>query len=118
MRDPRLWLVLVVIVAAGGLISWQLRGSDQSAPVTQDELEDAVFVCRESGAVFVGKVRPTPATHPSTGKPTLMPGLYDTRKQAWVAAPPFELQQKQRTVGQGGQPLERTGPIPPDAPRI
>lgn len=118
MRDPRLWLVMVVIVAAGALISWQLRSPDQSAPVSQEELDDAVFVCRDSGDVFIGKVRPTPATHPATGKPTLMPGLYDTRQQAWVAAPPFELQQRQRPMGQGGQPLERQGPIPPDAPRI
>ncbi len=118
MRDIRLWLAMAAVVLGGGLISFQLRSDNRSAPVDESELETAVFVCRESGELFVGKVRPTPALHPTSGKATLLPGLYDVEHKRWVTAPPFEQQQRLQQSGKQAARLLRQGPIPDSAIRI
>lgn len=118
MRDIRVWLALAAVVAGGWLITMQLRPADHSAPVQSEELATVVFVCRESGEVFVGKVRATPAMHPVTGRPTLMPGLYAPDQQKWVAGPSFEELQRATPLmksAKGKTPLLREGPIPPTA---
>ncbi|MBI1344773.1 hypothetical protein GC163_00640 [bacterium] len=121
MRDPRIWITVVGLALGGWLISSQLSGGPRSLPVTQDELADAVFLCRESGELFAGKVRPTPALHPITGKETLLPALYCPKCQQWEAAPALEQQQRAAMVlkcAKTKAALERTGPVPETATRI
>ncbi len=121
MRDVRVWLALAGIVAGGWLISLQLQSADSSSPVLAEELATAVFVCRESGEIFVGKVRTTPAVHPKTGRPTLMPGLYAPDQQKWVAGPSFEELQRSTPEMKSAKtktPLLREGPIPATAVQI
>lgn len=120
IMDRRLIAAVLAIVASGALLASQLRSNDRSAPVTQDELEDAVFVCSETKDVFVGKVRPTPATHPGTGRATLQPGLYSAKTKAWIPGPPFETRQRGGTPvqGPGGETLSLKGPIPETAKKL
>lgn len=106
-------IVLIASAVAASLTSGGCGGSLGSPP----EVPRVVFVCKESGEVFVGPARPTPAVHPVTGKATIMPGLYSPQKQVWMAAPPLETQQ--RSAAQSTNPaasrLQREGPIPDTA---
>lgn len=118
MHDKRLWIALIGLMFGGWLISSQLTGGMRSAPVTQDELADAVFICRESGELFAGKVRPTPAAHPTTGQPSLMPALYCPKCEKWEEAPGLEQQQRSALTlkcAKTKAALQRTGPVPPTA---
>jgi len=120
MRDYRLWLALGGVVCGGWLIVRAMDG-DRSTPASKDELPRMVFVCRESQELFVGPARATPAKHPATDRPTLMPGLYCAKCQTWHAGPPSDaaarapekvLCPKTRAV------LLREGPMPKDAIEI
>lgn len=105
--------VLIAIAVAASLAT----GGCGSSASSQPEVPRVVFVCKESGEVFVGPARATPAVHPVTGKATIMPGLYSPQKQVWMAAPPLETQQ--RSAAQSTNPaasrLQREGPIPDTA---
>ena len=121
MYDQRLWFAIIGLTLGGWLISSQLTGGMQSAPVTQEELADAVFICQESGELFAGKVRPTPAAHPATGKLTLLPALYCPKCQRWESAPGLEQQQRAALTlkcAKTKAELQRTGPIPDQATKI
>lgn len=104
---------VLMILTLGGL--W-LGGCADSSSSTE-KVPQVVFVCQESGEVFIGPARPTPAVHPHTGRATIMPGLYSPQKKAWIAAPPLETQQ--RAAANSNQPeasrLQREGPIPETA---
>jgi len=121
MYDQRLWIALVGLIFGGWLISNQLTDGMRSAPVTQEELTDAVFICRESKELFAGKVRPTPVAHPTTGQPTLVPALYCPQCQQWEIAPGLEQQQRAALVlkcAKTKAELQRTGPVPASATKI
>lgn len=112
--------LLVLKLSAGCLcIAWLVMagcGCNNSSDTGQ-QLADMVFVCKESGEVFVGKPRPTPAPHPVTGRETVMPGLYSPAKKSWIAGPPLDTLQRAQggPVGTKQQPLLRDGPIPETA---
>jgi hypothetical protein len=120
MRDFRLWLALAGVFGGGWLIVRAMDG-DRSRPVSRDELPTMVFVCRESHELFVGPARATPAPHPSTEKPTLMPGWYCPKCQTWHAGPPSDVAARapEKVVCRKTRtPLLREGPKPKDAREI
>jgi len=59
-----------------------------SRPKEISEAAAAVYVCRDTGTVFSGPLKPTPAVNPATGQATLVRGLYCRQCQKWRAAPP------------------------------
>jgi hypothetical protein len=116
----RLWLALLG-VGIGGWLIFSALARERTAPVTEDELPLMVFVDRESGELFVGKVRPTPAVHPRLGEPRLLPGWYCPQCAKWYAGPPSDA--AERTVDvvrcpKTRDPLHREGPLPAAAPEI
>lgn len=56
-----------------------------------------------------------PATHPETGKKTLVPGLYCPECGKWYPAPPTEVLQRSASAyrcPKGGHPMSPNGPRP------
>jgi hypothetical protein len=121
MRDIRLWLALAGLSVGGYLLASQVTGGDGSAPVTDDELTTLVFVCRDTGELFVGKSRSTPAERPDNGRPTLLPGWYCGECRTWHTGPALDEWQRRPTpvlCPKTKKPLERTGPSPDGATKI
>ena len=114
-QSQRVWR-LVAIHLCLAWITVVSSGCTGSTDAVQP-LADMVFVCKESGEVFIGQPRPTPAPHPETGRETVMPGLYSPAKKTWIAGPPLETLQRAAggPVGTKQQPLLRDGPIPETA---
>lgn len=120
-RETSLTFMAIIGLLIGGWLIARSWGDAEGRAVQPNELPEMVFVCRESGDMFVGRARPIPAIHPHSGRPTLMQGWYCPERQHWVAGPSYE--EVQRT----GQPpvsprrrlpLLEQGPIPADAPRL
>lgn len=93
MRDYRLWLALGGLLLAGRLMYPVLAG-DRSSSVRDEERQNFVYVCRESGEAFVMRAKNPTETHPRTGQNTLMPGLYCQQCQKWRASPPLSVLQQ------------------------
>jgi hypothetical protein len=79
----RLLLTTTAIVAAMAVVCvWNGNRSAKSPSI--------VYVCRETGAVFIGRGEPAPVIHPVTGRATLFPGLYCPQCEKWSPAFPME----------------------------
>jgi hypothetical protein len=108
-----MWLITMCAMAWGC--------TNDGGPVQVSELTELVFVCQQSQEVFVGKARTTPAAHPATGQPTLMPGLYCERCRVWRAGLPVEQLQRSPEAAncpKTRQPMSLTGPPPTSANRL
>jgi hypothetical protein len=119
LRDVKLWLALGGLALSGWLIVGAMD-RDRSPPVTDDELRQMVFVCRESQELFVGAARATPATHPTTQRQTLLPGWYCAKCQTWHAGPPSDAAPRADQVRcpKTRLPLLREGPLPSNATQL
>jgi hypothetical protein len=93
MRDFRMWLAIGGLLLAGRLLYPVLAG-ERSSQVRDEYRQLFVFVCRESGETFVMRAKNAVETHPRTGQPTLMPGLYCEQCQKWRASPSLSLLQQ------------------------
>jgi hypothetical protein len=116
-RDVKTWLALGGLMLGGWLIVSAIDG-DRSAPVTAEELPTMVFVDRDSQQMFVGTARATPAAHPQTGQPTLLPGLYCPKCQTWHAGPPSDASARRPAsvlCPKTRVPLQPEGPHPSSA---
>lgn len=114
MNDFRVWLAGTALLVAGWLLYPSLAG-DRFAPVRDEERPERVFVCRESGDVFVLRAQESVETHPRTGKTTLMPGLYCAQCGKWRASPPLAVLQQSESARQcpvHHVPLQCEGPLP------
>jgi len=114
MRDYRLWLALGGLLVAGRLLYPVLAG-ERSSPVRDEERQKFVFVCQESGEAFVKRAQNTVETHPRTGRPTLMPGLYCEQCQKWRASPPLSVLQQNPSASlcpTHKTPMASDGPLP------
>ena len=114
MRDYRLWLAVGGLLLAGRLLYPALAG-DWSRPVRDEDLQQFVFVCRDSGETFVLRAKHSPEIHPRTGQPTLMPGLYCEQCRQWRASPPLEVLQQNASASWCAKhrvPMTSNGPKP------
>lgn len=114
MRDFRLWLAIGGLFLAGRLLYPVLAG-ERSASVRDEQRQKFVFICRESGEMFVMRAKNTVEKHPRTEQPTLMPGLYCPQCQKWRASPPVSVLQQNPSASIC--PIHRTamtnnGPLP------
>lgn len=113
----RFWCALGGVVFGGWLI-YSALATDRSTPVSPEELPEMVFVDRQTGELFVGQARPTPAAHPQTGALQLMPGWYCPSCQTWHAGPAFDQMDRLTTpvlCPKTRTPLLREGPRPASA---
>ncbi|MBS0203808.1 MAG: hypothetical protein JSS49_12965 [Planctomycetes bacterium] len=115
MRDIRVWIAAGLLLLAGRMI-YPVVAGDRSTPVREEHRQKFVFVCRESGEIFVLRARGTNESHPRTGQPTLSPGLYCSECQKWRASPPVEVLQQNpsaRMCATHRIPMTNQGPLPP-----
>lgn len=89
MTDYRSWLVAGCFLLAGWLLYPALAGTT-SRPVTDADLQEFTYVCRESGETFRLLGRSAPAAHPTTGRLTLWPALYCEQCQKWSISGPID----------------------------
>ena len=84
-RTLFLWLAAGAIAATTawtGMLLWKHP--------TQEDRPPVVFVCRETGALFLTRDPAVPQVHPDTDRATLWPGLYCPDCERWTAAPPMD----------------------------
>ncbi len=93
MRDYRIWISLAGLLLAGRMLYPALAG-DRTSPVRDEERQEIVYVCRDSGETFVLRAKTSPEKHPTTGRLTLMPGLYCEQCRVWRASPPLDVLQQ------------------------
>lgn len=114
MNDYRVWLAIGGFLLAGRLLLPVLAG-DRSSQVREDDYQQVVYVCRDSGETFLLKAKSAPEKHPRTGQPTLWPGLYCESCKAWKFVGPLESLQasgKPPLCPRHNSPLTLDGPQP------
>jgi hypothetical protein len=89
-RDPRVWTAIVTFGAAACLLIPAVLPARAPA-VTDESIAEIRYICTESGEVFTRRLTAASLTHPTTGKPTLVPAVYDPRKKKWKPGPPLEV---------------------------
>lgn len=85
--------LLVLIGAAvigSGLVISAARFSRQSAAQRGAQGIQAVYICRETGELFVGHGESAPQIHPESGRATLWPAVYCPQCEIWSPSPPTE----------------------------
>lgn len=113
MANSRLYAAFAAVVISGLLLYPVLVGG--SSPVPDDQLQEIVYVDRETGATFLLCARSSPEIHPETGEPTLVPGMYCEKCRAWKPVGPLEMLQTSRIIHKCPLhkiPLLRDGPRP------
>ena len=93
-RDPRIWTAVVALGIAAWLIGPSMIPARPPA-VSEDAIPTITYVCRESGEVFTLRMAGEVLEHPTTGKPTLVPAVYDAKRKKWKPGPPLEIMHKQ-----------------------
>jgi len=89
-RDPRFWTAVGALCLAAWLVAPHLLPA-RPPTVTEDQIPEIRYVCRETGEVFSRRATAEVLPHPLTGKPTLVPAVYDVRKKRWRPGPPPEV---------------------------
>ena len=79
-----IWLTLGALSAGAVLTVWVRDTADEVSH------SRAVYICRETGDLFVGRGETAPQIHPESGRATLWPALYCPQCEAWTASPPTE----------------------------
>ena len=88
--DPRVWTAMVAFGAAAVLLVRAVLPARAPA-VAEESIAEIHYVCTESGEVFTRRLTAASLPHPTTGKPTLVPAVYDPRKKKWKPGPPLEV---------------------------
>jgi len=88
--DPRVWTAMVAFGAAACLLVPAVLPARAPA-VAEESIAEIHYVCTESGEVFTRRLTAASLPHPTTGKPTLVPAVYDPRKKKWKPGPPLEV---------------------------
>lgn len=89
-KDVRTWTAVVGLVAAACLLGPAVLRS-RPPVVAEGAVAEIRYVCTETGDVFTRRLTAATLTHPTTGKPTLVPAVYDARKKSWKPGPPLEV---------------------------
>lgn len=84
-------LLVIWSVALGFLI---VLGCGSSPPSDPHANQMVYYDRATKRAVVYNISRVSPALHPQTGQPTLVPALYCTECQKWFPAPPIEIRER------------------------
>ena len=93
-RDSRVWIGIL----ASGLAAWLLAPvvfPPRPPAVAEDAVPEIHYVCTETGESFVRPLAAAALTHPTTGRPTLVPAVYDAKRKKWRPGPPLEVMRRQ-----------------------
>lgn len=93
-KDPRVWTAVVALGIAAWLIAPFVMPARPPA-ASEDAIPQITYVCKESGEVFTLRMTGEVLEHPTTGKPTLVPAVYDAKRKKWKPGPPLEIMHKQ-----------------------
>jgi hypothetical protein len=89
-KDARFWTAVVAFAGAACLLAPAVLPA--RAPVVAEEsIAEIRYVCTETGDVFTRRLTSSTLAHPTTGRPTLVPAVYDPRKKRWKPGPPLEV---------------------------
>ena len=94
-QDARFWTAVVTFGIAAWLIVPQVIG-DRAPVVRAEDLPEGDYICRESREVFRLPATAITPFNPKTGKPTLVPAVYDANKKSWKQGPPLDVRQRMR----------------------
>jgi len=86
-KDPRFWTAVVASTVAAWLVAPHLLPA-RPPVVSENEISEIRYVCRETGEVFSLRATAAVLPHPVTGESTLVPAVYDARKKRWKPGPP------------------------------
>lgn len=86
MLHKPIFLISLAALLLGSVIAVTLW---QPSSATVDR-HPAVYICRQTGDLFVGRGQTAPQIHPETGRATLWPALYCPHCETWSASPPTE----------------------------
>jgi hypothetical protein len=116
MSKVTIGIAVAVVIAAGAALYPLFVGGSSAVP--DELLQQFVYVDTNSGEAFLLRARRSPELHPETGEPTLIPGMYCEKCEAWKPVGPMENLQTRRAVHRCPVhkiPLTMDGPLP-DAP--
>ena len=92
-KDARFWTAVVSCGLAAFLIAPAVLPA--RAPVVAEEsIAEIRYVCTETGEVFTRRLTAAALPHPTTGKPSLVPAVYDDKRKKWKPGPPLEVMQR------------------------
>jgi hypothetical protein len=86
-KDARFWTAVVAFGLAALLLVPAVLPVRAPA-VAEESIPEIRYVCTETGEVFIRRLTAAALPHPTTGKPTLVPAVYDPKKKTWKAGPP------------------------------
>jgi hypothetical protein len=90
LKDARFWTAIVAFGAASWLLVPAVLPARAPA-VAEESIGEIRYVCTETGEVFTRRMTAAALPHPTTGKPTLVPAVYDPKKKTWKPGPPLEV---------------------------
>jgi len=90
VKDTRLWVVGGGLAVTAWLLILSLFPPHPPA-VAAEGVPVVRYFCRESGATFDLPLAAGPLDNPETGRPTLVPAVYDARRKRWKPGPPLEV---------------------------
>ena len=106
-------LVSAIVAVGLGLLYVFFAGG--TTKVSDQQLQEVVYVDLKTGEAYLIYARSSPAVHPVSGEPTLVPGMYCDKCKAWKPVGSMEQLQTSRTVHKCPVHkirLLREGPIP------
>ena len=113
MSINRIGQVLAIVATVIGLgLLYPLFGGG-SSEVPDDQLQEMVYVDTLTGEAFLLRARTSPESHPETGDPTLIPGLYCKQCKAWKPVGSLEMLQTNKSAR--NCPIHKT-PLSPEGP--
>ncbi len=113
MNNYRVYLAIAFVVIGLGSLYPILVGGSPS--VSDQQLQEIVYVDRVTGKTFLHRARLSPKSNPETGGLTLIPGMYCEKCHAWKPVGSMEMLQTNRSVRRcpiHKTPLLREGPLP------
>ena len=94
MKDPRLLMAIAGLAVTAWLVAPFVFPPRPPAVAAEDVLV-IHYVCQESGDVYELPLTGERLDHPETGRPTLVPAVYDARRKKWRPGPPLDVMHRQ-----------------------
>jgi len=90
LKNARIWTAVVAFGVAACLIGLAVLPARAPA-VAEESIAEIRYVCTETGEVFTRPLTSAALPHPTTGKVTLVPAVYDPKKKTWKPGPPLDV---------------------------
>ncbi|NCY02859.1 MAG: hypothetical protein EBX36_08110 [Planctomycetia bacterium] len=98
LGDPRVWTAAVACLIAAAVVG-RFAMPPRPPAVAAEAVAEIRYICRESGELFERPLDAASRIHPKTGKPTLVPAVYDAKRRQWKAGPPPEIMHRKGLLG-------------------